>query len=242
MLAAWRDDLVAPAFAPSRELDPTTDGLPADGRVRGAALRPASAGPADGGSARPPGRRERPARPARGGRVRPGRLIGAAVLLVAVLGGGLTVGAATGQPGTPLWPVTRLVYAERADSRVAARTVADLLARAELALRERRHDDAEPLLRQAWALLPQVRERADHERLRADLTRLIDALLTATVTPSATPTPSATTGPVPTPVRSAPAATPSPTPAPGGVLPGLPPLLPSLPPILPSLLPDLPLL
>lgn len=275
MLAAWRADLAEPPFAPTLDLDLAEQAaladpidLDTDGEEQAATvLRPAASGhpiasPAAGhvvtagapttgpaGTSRPPGRRGGPARPVRGGRLRPGRLLLAAALLAALLGGGVVLGAAAGQPGTPLWPVTQLVYAERADSRVAAQDTAQLLAQADRALRDKRHGDAEALLRQAWDRLGQVREKSDHERLRAELMRLLAAFAadtTPTAAPTPTPAPSGSPRPAggtatPAPGRTD-SPTPSPTPGSGGVLPGLPPLLPSLPPILPSLLPDLPLL
>ncbi|GIG02957.1 hypothetical protein [Catellatospora citrea] len=260
MLAAWRTDLAEPPFAPSLDLDLAEQAALADPidlddvlgneseEPEAVVLRPAAKGRSGLGSARPAGRRDGSARPQRGGRPRP-RLMLAAALLVAVLGGGLVVGAGAGQPGTPLWPVTQLVYAERADSRVAAQDVEDLLAQADRALREQRPGDAEQLLRQSWDRLGEVREKSDHERLRAELMRLLTAFaaITApTTAPSAPPTPGTSprpTGGTTTPTTG-PAGTPAPGPTPGsgGLLPGLPPLLPSLPPILPSLLPDLPLL
>ncbi|GAA1367866.1 hypothetical protein [Catellatospora chokoriensis] len=274
MLAAWRTDLAEPPFAPTLDLDIAAQAAladpidldeeaheePAAAVLRPAAGRPVASSapdhvitagePATGRrdarrSSRPPGRGGT-ARPVRGGRLRPGRLLLAAALLVAVLGGGVVVGAGAGQPGTPLWPVTQLVYAARADSRVAAQETEELLARADRALQERRHDDAEQLLRQAWDHLGQVREKSDHQRLRTELMRLLAAFAAVTAQPSASPTPGSSPRPAggTTAPTSAPtgAPTPSPTPGAGGLLPGLPPLLPSLPPILPSLLPDLPLL
>ncbi|GAB4052026.1 hypothetical protein [Catellatospora paridis] len=261
MLAAWRTDLAEPPFAPSLDLDLAEQAALADPidlddvfsdeseEQEPVALRPAAKGRPGAGSARPAGRRDGSARPVRGGRLRPGRLMLAAALLVAVLGGGLVVGAGAGQPGTPMWPVTQLVYAERADSRVAAQDVEELLAQADRALREQRPGDAEKLLRQAWDRLGEVREKSDHERLRAELMRLLTAFAAVTApttAPSAQPTPGTAprpTGGTTTPTAN-PAGTPAPSPTPGGggLLPGLPPLLPSLPPILPSLLPDLPLL
>ncbi|WP_144118563.1 hypothetical protein [Catellatospora sichuanensis] len=276
MLAAWRDDLAEPPYAPALALDIAEQAalaeaidLDEDSFEEPAAtmLRPAASGhpvaathvvtagePATGrhgapGSSRPSARRGGAARPVRGGRLRPGRLLLAAALLIAVLGGGVVVGAGAGRPGTPLWPVTQLVYTERADSRVAAQETEELLARADRALREQRHGDAEQLLRQAWDQLGQVREKSDHQRLRTELMRLLAAFAGVTAppsTPSAPPTPGnlprpagGTTAPTPAPTE---APAPSPTPGAGGLLPSLPPLLPDLLPILPSLLPDLPLL
>lgn len=274
MLAAWRTHLAEPPFAPTLDLDIAAQAELADPldldeddveEPAATALRPAASssgnhvvaagGPATAarrgavGATRPPGRRGGPARPVRGARLRPGRLLLAAALLVAVLGGGVVVGAGAGQPGTPLWPVTQLVYAERADSRVAAQETAELLARADRALREQRPGEAEQLLRQAWDLLGQVREESDHQRLRTELMRLLAAFAAVTAppnVPSASPTPGSSPRPAggTTTPTSAPTGAPAPslTPGAGGLLPGLPPLLPSLPPTLPSLLPDLPLL
>ncbi|WP_155372661.1 anti-sigma-D factor RsdA [Catellatospora vulcania] len=256
LLAAWRDDLTEPPFAPTLDLDEAEhaalagpididDLFGTESEQEATVLRPATAVPRGAaGSSRPPSRRDGSPRPVRGGRLRPGRLMLAAALLVGVLGGGF-VGAGAGQPGTPLWPVTQLVFAERAESRVAAQDVEQLLAQADRALREQRRGDAEQFLRQAWDRLGEVREKSDHERLRAELMRLLTAFaaVAAPSTPAAPPTPVSSPRPAGGTTAPSPATTgPSPTPGAGGILPGLPPLLPSLLPILPSLLPDLPLL
>ncbi|MCP2325320.1 hypothetical protein HDA40_003827 [Hamadaea flava] len=170
------------------------------------------------------------------------RLIAAIAGAVVVLGGGLTAGAATAGPGSPLWPITKIVYADRA----AVQQATAYLDEAATAYADRRFADARSLTDKAAALLPKVTDAADRQRLAARIEQL-RAALAAVVIPdpgasptapsgvahSATPRPSGV-GPSTTPAPSSPS--PSPSPSQGGLLP-----LPPLPSLLPSL-PSLPIL
>ncbi|MEV0274072.1 hypothetical protein AB0H43_35315 [Hamadaea sp. NPDC050747] len=171
------------------------------------------------------------------------RLVAAIAGAVVLLGGGLTAGAANAGPGSPLWPITKIVYGDRADSRAAAQQATALLDQATTAYADRRFADARSLTDQAATLLPKVTDAVDRQRLTTRIEQLRAALAAVTipetgssptapsgVTHSATPRPSGV-GPSTTPAPSSPA--PSPSPSQGGLLP--------LPP-LPSLLPSLPIL
>ncbi|NUT37565.1 MAG: hypothetical protein HOV79_31360, partial [Hamadaea sp.] len=61
-------------------------------------------------------------------RARPlAKLVAALAGAVVVLGGSLTAAAGGAGPGSPLWPITKIVYADRADSRAAERTAQRLV-------------------------------------------------------------------------------------------------------------------
>jgi hypothetical protein len=99
-------------------------------------------------------------------RVRRLARIAVAAAAVLVLGGGLTVAAASGaKPGSPLWPITRVVFPGQADV-AAAQHAIDLARNAAV---EGRLDDARRLVDQADSLIARVRSPQDAERLRAEL-------------------------------------------------------------------------
>ena len=187
-----------------------------------------------------------PAPPARVRSPRPlAKLVAALAGAVVVLGGGLTAAAASAGPDSPLWPITRIVYADRADSRAASQSATELLDQATKAFAEHRYTDSAALVDQASAYVPKVTDAATRQRLEARIQQLRAALATVSLpVPGSSPTPSGSAvapgaaAPSPTPAPSGKQAestpAPSPSPSQGGLLP--------LPPLLPSLLPSLPLL
>ncbi|BCB88203.1 anti-sigma-D factor RsdA [Phytohabitans suffuscus] len=230
MLAAWRADL--------------DDGIPADGGV-----------PVDGATwdddpedgplpAGDPRRRRRLVQ----------AILGAAA--AAVVAVGFAVTAHQAQPGSVLWPVSKVVYPQRAEVKAAEKAVAD----ARTAVAEGRTADARALLATAQAHIARIGDAATAARLQAEVDALLHALSAAAPlppaptsapapAPTAPPDPGASgpaaggspgTGAAPSPEGGAPAPTPSRS---GGLLPDLPlptPLL-SLPPLpLPTLPPILP--
>lgn len=87
--------------------------------------------------------------------------------LVAVAGlGGVTVAAADAGPGSPLWPVTRAVYGERASSRQAAIDAERAIERARDAAQHGRPGDARRHLEEAEREAERVRQPGEAERLR----------------------------------------------------------------------------
>ncbi|NUR69893.1 MAG: hypothetical protein HOU81_03655 [Hamadaea sp.] len=167
------------------------------------------------------------------------RLVAAIAAAVVVLGGGLTAGAANAGPGSPLWPITKIVYADRA----AVQQATAFLDQATTAYADRRFDDARALTDKAAALLPKVTDAADRQRLAARIEQLRAALAAVTIpVPGSSPTTPSGVAPsaVPRPSGVAPSTTPSPAPASPSPSPSHGGLLP-LPP-LPSLLPSLPIL
>jgi hypothetical protein len=165
------------------------------------------AGPATGVPGGAPADRRRRYRMAR-------RALGtaAAVLLV---GGGLIAGAGQATPGSPLWPITRVMYPERADNAAAEHT----LGLAREAATEGRADDARRLLAQAETQIARVSDAGRAQRLRAELKTVRGMLPAAAPDTSAPGVPtSVPSGPA---VRTGPAAptTAGPAPVPTGAAP-----------------------
>ena len=262
MLAAWRADLDDPPVRTPRSAVPgpeTVTLIPvtqvAPPRAQGRAtlpdlgVRPTAPGPSAPRrtSSRPfPDRAAGPSGPSGpGGPVGPGRWrsrryrIALALAAVALVAGGAAVAASNATPNGPLWPVSQLLYPQRAD-RVAAQ---DALDRARTAAKEGRLADARRLLDQAQALINKVSDPAERTRLQAELEQIRQLVSTAgSVVPlppgsSPGPQPQPSGGPAPTGSTGQP---PGPLPSiglptnilPTGILPsGLLPtsLLPSLP-------------
>jgi hypothetical protein len=177
-------------------------------------------------------------------------ILGAAA--AAVVAVGLAVSAHQAQPGSPLWPVSKVVYPQRAEVVAAEKAIAD----ARAAAAGGRIDEARALLATASAHIARIDDRATADRLRAEVEALLRDLAAASppsppaapappgssagpVTPGASPSAPAAPGAKPPPAdEGGPAPRPSPS-SPDGPLPDLPLPLPSLP--LPSLpLPTLP--
>jgi hypothetical protein len=168
----------------------------------------------------------------------------AAAAAVVGLAGGLTIAASDADPGSPLWPITRLVYDDRADSRVAEQDARRAIASARQAIADARYTDAGRHLDEATVLIERIQEGIVARSLRDEVAAL-RGLLPADV-PGPDRSPSAPAGGAPSPVAP-PGVAPGqsggpgadPTPTAGDLLPGLP--LPSLPlPPLPPL-PSLPI-
>lgn len=118
--------------------------------------------------------------------------------------GGVTAAAQDAAPGSPLWPVTELVYPDRAASRAAA----DAVDQARAAMGEGRYEAAAQLLDQASSWTRRVDGTGEGDRLRTDIAELRAAI--AAQPTAAVPGPEADPGARPT----APAVTPPATPQP----------------------------
>jgi len=136
------------------------------------------------------------------------RLVMAAAAVL-VVGGGLTLAAASGaKPDSPLWPITRVVFPQQADV-AAAQHVVDL---ARAAAVQGRPADAGRLADDAEALIAKIRSPQDAQRLRTELDE-VRRLIAGS--PTGQPSLGPTTGP------RAPAGTPAPNPgASGAAVPG----------------------
>ncbi|NJC74114.1 hypothetical protein HC031_31035 [Planosporangium thailandense] len=204
LLAAWRADLDAELLTTdvddsAVERDPAAD--PEVARLLAAAAADPSAGTgvttAGTHARRGAGRSRRVAQ----------RVLGVAAAVLAAAGGGLVVGAGHATPGSPLWPITRVVYREQADSAQAEHT----LALARKAATEGRVADARLLLTQADTLIARVSDPDRASRLRATSKAVRDLLPAGTSSPSA---------PAPAPSAPGPAATGGPVPGTGAPTPG----------------------
>jgi hypothetical protein len=121
-----------------------------------------------------------------------------------LVGGGLVVAAGHATPGSPLWPITQVVYHDR----VAVATAEDAISRARQAAAEGRYDDARRLLDDAAALVARVRDPKQAQRLRTEIESV-----RATLPAPGAPAPSRTGASGATqPGGSAPASTPTPGP------------------------------
>lgn len=180
-------------------------------------------------------------------------ILGAAAAAVFALG--LAITAHQAEPGSVLWPVSKVVYPQRAEVKAAEKAIAD----ARAALAEGRPADARSLLATAAEHIARIDDRGTAERLRAEVDALLSTLDATTAPPPAAATPApGTSTPPPAPGTSQPGSSGGTKPAPppeggdpapepskssGGLLPDLPlptPLLP-LPPLpLPTLPPILP--
>ncbi|MGE3285059.1 MAG: hypothetical protein AB7J32_03015, partial [Pseudonocardia sp.] len=108
---------------------------------------------------RPKARRTRPA-PRFGN-----RLAAAAAVAAVLLSAGLLTGGAEARPGDPLFPVTKVLFSERAHSLEQAEEVRTHLEQARQALRDGRHEEAARELTEAAVHLGSVGIVADYEEL-----------------------------------------------------------------------------
>jgi hypothetical protein len=128
---------------------------------------------------------------------------------VALLSGGVMVGAAYANPDSPLWPVTRLVYGNLAESRMAVSEADQALADARSAVARGDYREADRLLDAASRLAGQVDDPAEARRLRAAIDALRDRLADAPQGRTASAKPSGDTDPTTPPAD--PARPPEPT-------------------------------
>lgn len=106
------------------------------------------------------------------------RLVAGAGVAAVLAGGGgaVAVAAGGGQPGGGLWPITQLLYPDRAESRAAQQEAEELLDAARAAIAEHRYADAERLLSAADPLVRRVSEPGEQQGLRDALAEVQRAL------------------------------------------------------------------
>jgi hypothetical protein len=97
------------------------------------------------------------------------RLVAAVAAGVVALGGVTTAAASVAGPDNPLWPITRVLFPERADSRVAQQEAEQTIDRAREAVAESRYSDAEKLLDEATALIGRVEDEDVARTLLAEV-------------------------------------------------------------------------
>jgi len=233
LLAAWRADIDAEPLPDLRAAiqtaaDGDTDRKPLplplplpDQRRR--PFRRTSADAMQPGSPRP----QAPTSPASSPPAGPGRQRNPRPLVVALAAavlafGGLTVASAAAQPGTPLWPITRVIFGDTAKSRLAAQEAEKLLDQARAAMAAGDKIGAAKLVEAARVQIGLVSDPEARQRLNNEADTLWSQILLLPL-PNGTALP----GGGPLPGQSG-----TPTPVPTGILPPLPTLtLPPLPTI-----------
>lgn len=115
------------------------------------------------------------------------RTVGIAASFVLV-GGGMTTAAAFAQPDSPLWPVTRFVYGDLADSRQALAGATHAVADARLAAEQGHYAEAARLLATADALADKVDPGAA-DSLREDIAGVRERMPAGTNVPAHDPKP-----------------------------------------------------
>ncbi len=103
-------------------------------------------------------------------------ILGVAVAICALLVGSATIGARTARPGDVLWPVTQVLWSDRAESVVAGDTTRVALGQARMALDSGLTIEARSALVVASTVLPRVAERDGRQNLKADLDNLWSTL------------------------------------------------------------------
>lgn len=191
-------------------------------------------------------------RPPRAGRVARRSAILSAVAVLAF--GTVAVAAEQAEPSSPLWPLTQLMFHDRAEARTAADAAADSVSAARVSIDGGRYDQASRQLDDAEASVARIGAGAEADRLHEEIAAL-RALIPAdtgevpaaptdqvpsselprTVLP---PTPAESLPPAPAPPSVGPTAVPPVPPADPGTIEILPPVV-SVGPLLPEV--ELPL-
>jgi hypothetical protein len=105
------------------------------------------------------------AKPTRSGRARHLVPVAAAAAFLVLVGGGVTIGSATAEPDSALWPVSKVLFSERAESVEAAVRVSDKIDNAKQALSEGKPEQAAADLAQAQQELSKVRPQEGKDEL-----------------------------------------------------------------------------
>ncbi|MFG2166157.1 hypothetical protein [Micromonospora chersina] len=231
LLGGWQAQVEARAVELESRPWPALDRPPADDQpapADPAELAPVRAVPPAGKHGRPVDRPDAPepgepagTGPGRGrsdGRRRRARVLSGAALTLVTLAGGLGLGSARAEPGGLLWPVTELVWTERADALVAEREIDRMLDQARRDLGAGRYAEARADLERAAALLGRLGDGPGATRVREDLADLWQRLPAAGVTPVPSPAPPGAPGTTPAPPEA-----PGTTPAPPGASDTMPP-------------------
>ena len=244
LLSAWRADLASPAGT-VQTLTVRSAAAPALPSLRGLATSPAS--PANGSLPTVDlAAAEEPTlmvRSVRRPRWRSAPVLAAAAAFVALVGA-VTIAAGSARPGSLLWPITTIIFAEHASSLLGEQGAESAIAGARADISAGRYTDAAMLLDNAATFVRQVRDPAVARQLTDQIAALRRQLPASAVPTTPAPTPTAAPGqPTPGQPPAGGSAPPSAHPtAPGVPLPSLPVQLPPVPPLpLPLPLPTLPL-
>jgi hypothetical protein len=148
--------------------------------------------------------------------------VAAAVGVIAAGSIGSVAAASVAEPGSPLWPITRVVYTERAQSLEARESALSNLKKAQQAAAKRKPDEAKHLLDEALKQADLVRPGDDRAGLKSQVRQVLATIQSPTGSPAASaspprvfPTPDASPAPPPVqPAPSDPAPVPSTQPSP----------------------------
>jgi anti-sigma-D factor RsdA-like protein len=91
--------------------------------------------------------------------------VAAAAAFLVLVGGGVTIGSATAEPDSALWPVSKVLFSERAESVEAAVRASDKIDSAKQALMEGKPEQASADLEQAQQDLSKVRPQEGKDEL-----------------------------------------------------------------------------
>lgn len=105
------------------------------------------------------------AKPTRSARARHLVPVAAAAAFLVLVGGGVTIGSATAEPDSALWPVSKVLFSERAESVEAAVRVSDKIDSAKQALKEGKPEQAAAELAQVQEDLTKVRPQEGKDEL-----------------------------------------------------------------------------
>jgi hypothetical protein len=151
-------------------------------------------------------------------RFRWSRRMTAAAAFVAFAAGSVGSVAAAGvaEPGSPLWPLTKVVYEDRAKSLEAREGALSLLREAQDAAERNDPERARELLDTALAEAGDVADKSDKDKIREEAEK-VEEQIADTPPPAQKPGPSTSPTPTPEPTPStSPSTRPTPTPSPSG--------------------------
>jgi hypothetical protein len=119
--------------------------------------------------------------------------LASAAAMIAIAFTGVSLVARDAQPGDALWGITRVLYADHAQSIEAAVAVSSDLENARAALREGKVNEAKDALEKAGVALPKVSADDGHVNLSQKHNELLDELVSTTATTANTSNTSANT-------------------------------------------------
>jgi hypothetical protein len=143
------------------------------------------------------------------------RMTVAAAVVGAVAAGsiGSVAAASVAEPGSPLWPITKVVYTDRAESLEARDSALSSLKKAKQAAAKRNPAEAKHLLAEALKQVTLVREGDDRDQLENEVAEIKQALAAIgspaedpapATDPSASASPSPADSPAPDPAQPTP--------------------------------------
>jgi hypothetical protein len=142
-------------------------------------------------------------------------LVAAAVGAIAVASMGSVAAAGVAEPGSPLWPITKVVYSDRAESLEAREDALSLLRDAKRAAARNQPEEARRLLITAMEEADRVDGKKDQDKIQDQVAEVkaeiaaIDEPSPGVTTPSTPPQSPATPEPIPVPQNPPPTTEPT---------------------------------